>query len=95
MSYWISWMGLICLVSLTFPQGNILREMSDNVIYTNTSVNLESLGDIVNLSFGHDVVKHAEKILKDFDPQWTLGDGFYPAKTKSAGVTCGKFTSVL
>jgi hypothetical protein len=51
-----------------------------------TALNLEAenVSDIVNICYGHDVVKQAEKVLKGSDPEWKLGDNFYPAAIEVA-----------
>jgi salicylate hydroxylase len=45
------------------------------------------MGDMVRLAYGHDVVKRTVKTMTEFDPEWKLPDGFFPAKPFAADIS--------
>lgn len=47
----------------------------------------ESMGDMVKLAYGHDVVKRTVETMTAFDPKWKLPEGFFPAASRTAEAT--------
>jgi len=38
----------------------------------------ETVSDMVQLAYGHDVVKRSIETMKAFDPMWSVPEGFFP-----------------
>ncbi|OIW33066.1 FAD/NAD(P)-binding domain-containing protein [Coniochaeta ligniaria NRRL 30616] len=44
----------------------------------------KSMGDMVRLAYGHDIVKRTVNTMTEFDPDWKLPDGFFPVEPVAA-----------
>jgi salicylate hydroxylase len=45
------------------------------------------MGAMVKLAYGHDIVKRVVQVMTEFDPEWKLPEGFFPAKPVETEVT--------
>lgn len=43
-----------------------------------TNLFIETVSEMVQLAYGHDVVKHCVETMKVFDPMWSMPKGFFP-----------------